>query len=297
VTTPDGDTTIKVSDANYLPLLAAYWQSYKDLGRAPNNAVFLPGGDSSGEGQNLAESREGSFYAGTRNTYKFAFDPRAGTWRFAVGGGYTMVCGSVLDTQTQTPVSGLLYQDSDENNYGAPLPPGSYFTITTSAEHEVCVYPAIGGPENDSWSGLSVAGNDVYSSNVTGQRTAQPGLAAREDLVDLKTEYVDLSSKLTQYTKQYTTCDELMGKSCLKSLAQHSAKIFSLFNNFMTTHRFPSQFRAEVDALGKTARKINMLYEAVSSGNDVTGNMSSIPQSVKDFARGYKKLVKGLSSA
>lgn len=298
VATPNGSTTIKLSASNYLPLLAAYWQSYKVVGHAPENTVFFTGGESSGEGQYLAESREGSLYAGSRNYYKFAFDPGAGAWRFAVGGGYAMVCGSVLDTQTQTPVSGLLYQNSDENNYGAPLPPGSYSKITTSGEHEECVYPSLGGP-NYSWGGLSVAGNDVYSAAVTGHRVASspvPGQSDSAGVLDLETDYSVLSSELAQYSKQYNACEASNGKSCVKSLAKKLAEQFALFDNFITTYNFPAQFGDDVDALDKSTRKLTELFGAVSNGNETTGSISSIKQSEKDFVREFEKLVKGLSS-
>lgn len=276
-----------VPTANYLPLLAAYWQSYKDVGHAPENSVFLEGADSSGEGDFLAESREGSIYAGSRNAYRFASDPGAGTWRFAVGGGDPLICGSVLDDQTQTPVSGLLNQNSDEVNFGVPLPPGEYFRISTSAVHEVCAYYAL-DRTNISNSGLSVAGNDVYVSAKTGRRAAQ-------DLVDLETDFGVLASELTQYSQQYNTCVTSKGVSCLKSLAQDSAEEFASFDNDITSQQFPSRYGAEVSALDKTSRELNELYESVAKGNETSGDYSSIQASVKEFKSEYHQLVKDLS--
>jgi hypothetical protein len=285
---PTGKFSTKVSADNYLTLLAAYWQNYKLAGHAPRNSVIFAGGASSGEGKDLAEYRDGSVYAGSRSTYTFASDSPAGTWRFGVTGGYTMVCGSVLDTQTQTPVSGLLNQNSDEHNFGVPLPPGAYLKITTIAEHEVCLYPAASGP-NDSWGGLVVAGGNVFYSAVTGH-------LASEDLIDLDTEYGVLSSELAQFNKQYNTCTASNGKSCVKSLAKNSADQFALFDNFLVTHNFLGKYGVDADALNKSARKLNMLYESISNGNETTGFISSIKQAEKDFLREFNKLFKDLST-
>jgi hypothetical protein len=281
---------IKVSASSYMSRLATYWQSYKDVGHAPAGNFFLTGGDSSGEGTSLAESREGSIYAGSRNSYEFTFDPHAGTWRFAVGGGYTMVCGSVLDTGTQTPVSGLLYQDSDENNFGAPLQPGSYFKIVTSAEHEVCVYPASGGSGKTAQIGLSVAGNDVYTADVTGRRAPQ-------DLVDLSTGFGVLSSELEQYAKQYKTCSATSSQTCVKTLALESAQEYATFDNLITTYSFPTQFQSEVGALNKTARKLNALFEALYKGTGTGQSVSAITASEENLVSEYHKLVKSVSSS
>ena len=152
-----------VPAANFLPLLASYYQSFKSLGHAPANSVFVDGGQTSGEGMQLAQDRNGSTYNGGRDTYQFGWDSRAGSWRFTTTGGYPMECGSVVDQATVTPLSGVLLQNSDETNYGIPLAPGSYQKITTSAEHEVCVYVVS--------SGLAVGGGgQIYSSAVSGTR-------------------------------------------------------------------------------------------------------------------------------
>jgi hypothetical protein len=287
VTKGIGTGPTKVATDEYLPMLAKYWQSYKDVGRAPRNSVFLKGGDSSGEGQSLAESRQGSIYVGNRNTYKFSFDPRAGMWHFTVGGGYPMVCGSVLDAGTVTPLSGVLNQNSDEVNYGVPLSPGFYFKITTSAEHEVCVFYALGGTYN-SLGGLSVAGNDVYVSDVAGPRAPQ-------DLVDLETDFGVLSSELTQYSKQYNACVASNGTSCVKTLAQNSAEQFASFDNDIMSLNFPARISAEVSALDKTTRELNGIYESVSKGNETTEIITSIQKSDKELKSEFNNLVKDLS--
>jgi len=151
-----------VAPSQFLPLLADYYQSYKDTQEPPASSPFVANGAASEEGQSLATSPQGSVYAGARNGYTFSVDASAGQWEFSVQGGYPMVCGSVFDTSTQTAVSGLLYQNPDETNYGAPLAPGTYRVITTKTDHETCVYTVAGG--------LDKAGDTADSSSVTGQQ-------------------------------------------------------------------------------------------------------------------------------
>lgn len=287
VTKGIGKAPTVVPANNYLPLLAKYWQNYRDLGRAPANSVFLKGGDSSGEGMILAETREGSVYNGNRNTYKFAFDPHAGTWRFTVGGGYPMVCGSVLDAATVTPLGGLLNQNSDEVNYGIPLRPGSYLRITTSAEHPVCVSYALAGTRN-SLGGLTVAGNDTYTSAVSGPR-------APEDLVDLETDYGVLSNELVQYNTEFKACETSDGKSCEKTLAKQFAEQFAQFDNALMSYAFPAKYGSEVNALEAAAGKLSGLYQALSEKNENTGNLSSIEKSVNELKSAYNNLVRDLA--
>lgn len=145
----------------FLPLLAAYYQSYKDTQGPPASSPFVANGVASQLGQSLATTPEGSVYTGVRNGFHFAADPGAGQWEFSVQGGYPMECGSVRDTSTQTAVSGLLYQNPDETNYGAPLAPGGYRVITTRTDHETCVYPVAGG--------LDAIGYSDDSFSITGQ--------------------------------------------------------------------------------------------------------------------------------
>jgi hypothetical protein len=282
-----GKAPTVVPTNNYLPLLAAYWQSYKDAGHAPKDSVFLKGGDSSGEGKSLAKTREGSLYNGSRDTYRFAFDPRAGTWRFTVEVGYPLVCGSVFDAATVKPLGGFLNQNSDEVNYGIPLPPGEYLSVTTVAEHPVCVSYALGGT-NGSLGGLVVSGNDTYTSAVTGPR-------APADLVDLETDYGVLSSELTQFGSAYNTCLSSDGKSCVKTFALNVADQFAQFDNALMSYGFPARFQVDVNALETSAVKINALYESVYRSNGKVGNMSSIKNSVKGFQGRYKKLERDLS--
>jgi hypothetical protein len=63
----------------FLQLLAAYWQSYKDTGRAPTPNTFVADGYTSGVGSQFAQHRQGSVYAGHRDSFRFSADGSAGT--------------------------------------------------------------------------------------------------------------------------------------------------------------------------------------------------------------------------
>jgi hypothetical protein len=268
-----------VPTSMFLPLLASYYQSFKSEGHAPAHSVFVSGGQTTGEGQTLAEARQGSTLNGSRQTYRFAWDPGAGSWQFSVSGGYPMECGSLLDNATVTPLSGLLNQNLDETNYGIPLPAGSYLSITTAAEHEVCVYQVR--------SGLAVgAGGQVYSSAVTGKE-------APAVLVDLDTAFGVLTSDLAEYTKQYSACSS--SKTCVKEFAQNAAEQFAAFDSSLAGYAFPARLDKEAASLDATTRQLNGLYEAMYNGTDTTAALSSIESSEKALLSEYNSLVRGLS--
>jgi hypothetical protein len=268
-----------VPAAKFLPLLASYYQSFRSKGHAPAHSIFVSGNQTSGEGKQFAENREGSTYNGSRQTFQFAWDTGAGSWQFSVAGGYPMECGSVVDDATVTPLSGLLNQNLDETNYGIPLSPGSYLNITTSAEHEVCVYVATGG--------LAVGGGgDIYSSAVTGKQ-APPVLA------DLETAFGVLASELAHYKKQYSACSS--SKTCIKEFAQNAAGQFADFNSSLTGYGFPARLDKEAASLDATTRKLNGLYEAIYNGKETAAIVSSIGSSERTLLNEYNRLVRGLS--
>jgi len=190
-----------------------------------------------------------------------------------------MECGSVLDNATVIPLSGLLNQNLDETNYGIPLPSGSYLSITTGAEHEVCVYQVSGG--------LGVAGAQVYSSAVTGDE-------APAVLADLETTFGVLVSELAQYSKQYSACSS--SKTCLKEFAQNAAGQFATFDNSLISYDFPARLDQAAASLDATTRKLNGLYEAMyNNGTETTAISLSIEQSEKTLLSEYQGLVRGFS--
>ena len=115
-----------IATSQFLPVYAAYLQSYKDTGHAPAHSLILPDGGANGAGEQLASARQGSVYLGYRRNYQLTADPGAGEWEFAVSGSAQMICGSIRDTETDSPLQGLLYQNPAENNWGPPLPTGNY---------------------------------------------------------------------------------------------------------------------------------------------------------------------------
>ena len=131
-----------------------------------------------------------SIYNGFRQAYNFQSEASAGSWQFAVTGGYAMECGSILDDAADTAISGYLYQNSDESNYGVPLPPGYYRQITTEAVHETqSLLPF--------WCGLAVAGDDVDSANVVGSGfIAAPDEPKSTPSSDLERDYDVLAYEL-----------------------------------------------------------------------------------------------------
>jgi hypothetical protein len=277
-----------VSAARFLPLLASYYQSFKLVGHAPANSVFVDGGQTSGEGMQLAQDRNGSTYNGSRDTYSFAWDPRAGVWQFTTAGGYPMECGSVVDRATVTPLKGVLLQNSDETNYGISLAPGTYRKITTSAEHEVCVYVVTGG--------LAVGGGgQVYASAVTGSRIspAVPHTRIPASKGDFETDFAVLANEMNQYAKQSQGCGS--SPACIKPLALNAAQQFAQFESDFMGLDFPARLGSYVSSVDGTTRKLNALYEAIYHGASVAANEATISNSQRALLTEYERLVKAWS--
>ena len=181
--------------SRFLPLLAQYWQSWKDTGHAPAHTVFVPGGYTTVVGQGLATPRQGSMHLGFRQTFRFSADPAAGQWEFSVAGSVPMVCGAIVDKVTSTAVNGkgLMQQNPDERNYGIPLAPGVYKQTTLYLDHETCVQPVSNG--------LDVTGNVSYSSNST-------GILANPAVQDFQTNVGVLATDIAQHEQAYETCEK-----------------------------------------------------------------------------------------
>jgi hypothetical protein len=161
-----------VSSRRYLSLLGQYWQSWKDIGGAPPNTVFIDDGQTSGFGQEIATPSQDSVTQGVRVHYKYFVSRSLPSWEFSADTHYPMVCGFVSVTARSTPVSiGLhLFQDHDRTNWGVPLSPGSYSDVVTTTVHQSCVYVRGGPLPPRATRKLDVAGIDEFDVSVTGQR-------------------------------------------------------------------------------------------------------------------------------
>ena len=272
----------------FLTLLAAYWQSYKDTGHAPAQSAFISDGYTSGVGKQLARNRQGSVYAGHRDTFRFAHDAAAGTWEFSAGGGYPLLCGAVRDLATFTPLKGFLYQNLDESNYGVPLPSGYYRRITTTAEHETCVYVAQGG--------LDAVGNTIYTSRVTGAFAKRAPGQANSVLSDLETDYSVLAHQLAQYEKRLARCVRRHAtQSCSKPFAVQAEHEFAIFERRLGTDTFPARVRGQVNKLAATARKLTKLFEQLTTSTPTVETLAKIAAGAVTLNRQYTTLVHELS--
>jgi hypothetical protein len=247
----------------FLPLLASYWQGYKDTGYQPRS-LFLVNGYAAAQGQQLATVRQGTLYAGHREYFSFTADPGAGSWEFSSSGGDPFVCGSVLDTATDAASDGYLNQNSDESNYGVPLPPGEYKKITSLAEHQVCVYGA---------GDLDEVGNENYTSEVIGQGRSGAAGHAQQDTIrnDLETAYGVLAYQLLQYTADCKEPD-----SCYKSNAGKIASELALFSNRLTNHRYPSSASSDVTSLEQTTNLLTNLFFRMSRDRGARPSLATI---------------------
>jgi hypothetical protein len=281
--------------SKFLPLLAAYWQSYKDTGHAPANTVFVADGETTGEGADLAQNRQGAIYAGTRQTYEFQADTSAGSWLFAVSGGYAMECGFVLDNATNTAVSGYMNQNSDESNYGPPLPPGEYRQITTAAVHETCVYVVQGG--------LDAAGNDIDTANVSGSGfVGVPDAPKSTPLSDLETQYGVLAGEVVQDQNVLYSCRG-SATTCEKTFASDSQQQFANFANQLD--ELPASTSAAGDAtssaagdiagLLRTTTELAELYGKISGGTQTSNTFAMISTDSTALANEYVQLVSALT--
>ncbi|MGC8460769.1 MAG: hypothetical protein ACP5OR_02840 [Candidatus Dormibacteria bacterium] len=138
-----------IPESDYETSLATYWQTWKDTGAAPASSLYPVSGDAWSYGKYLGSAPEGFIYQGSKNFFSFSAAPSLGLWRFTALGGYPMVCGSILDMSTNLPASssGVLYQDSSRENWGASLPPGTYTAIHTKTIHLVCIFSTGSGLE------------------------------------------------------------------------------------------------------------------------------------------------------
>jgi hypothetical protein len=267
---------------DFISLLAAYWQSYKDLGHAPAHSNFEKGVFTSQDGIQYAENRNGSMFQGHRQNYQFTGDDAAGMWGFSMQGGYAMECGTVEDDALLTSVKGeLMNQNGDETNYGVPLAPGEYLKITTLADHETCV--------SDSDDGLYAVGDDEFDFKLTGE-------LAPPQLVELNTAYGVMAEQISQYGLKYQSCTP-KGEKCLKTLARSDAEEFGDFANAVSQWSYPAQDESDVHSLENTTRQLYEAFESIIDKSEPPSaeTLSSITNIEKAMSRQYAALVRELS--
>jgi hypothetical protein len=280
-------STPPVPVARFLPMLAAYWQSWKDTGHPPPHTIFQPGGYTTVVGAGLATSHQNSLYLGSRQTFEFAVDPAAGHWEFTLSGLVPMTCGTIVDAVTTTPLTGFLNQNPDESNYGVPLPPGEYRQITLDDEHETCVFAEAAG--------LNALGNISYFSKVTGKLVPA---ATSSALDDLETNFGSLAYQLGQYQKSLIACEKAHPAtvSCIERYGQDSELEIAGFEAVLTrSERFPGRARTQVAQLASTAQQLAARFEELHQKGQSSALMTSISREEQTFVRQYQSLVKALS--
>jgi hypothetical protein len=291
--TPDGynpaptqPTPVPVQ--RFLPLLAAYWQSFKDKGRAPVPTSFVDDGYTNGVGKQFAEHRTGTVYAGHRDTFRFGVDPRVGSWEFAVGGGFPFVCGAVRDVATFKPVGGLLFQSADESNYGIPLRPGEYRTIVTTADHLTCVYAR--------GQALDAVGNHIYTPEVTGVFAKRAPKAQHRARDDLETAFSVLAYQLGQYETKLRACIKTHPDlGCSKLYATRAEHELALFERRVSTDNLPPRVQARVASLRATARSLTRLFGQLASGPPTDALMLKVDAAFGRLELQYVAIVRALS--
>ena len=75
---PPPNSTPIIPASQYLPELAAYWQSWKTTGKAPANPLFVDDGGTSGFGAQIAQSPQDQY-----DQYDFHVDPNDPQWIFS----------------------------------------------------------------------------------------------------------------------------------------------------------------------------------------------------------------------
>ena len=145
-------------------LLAAYWQSFKDTGKAPHDTPFLSGTDSSDFGAYLAQTPQGTAVTNTHSRVTFAYsaDPSEdGIWSFPVQPGDDLVtCSTVRVVATYVPDGSSVLVQGANRVFGAGLAPGRYSSIEDTTIHETCIVTASDG--------LAVFGTEGYDISDTG---------------------------------------------------------------------------------------------------------------------------------
>ena len=137
-----------IAPASVGPMLASYWQHWKDDRSPPPGTVFAPGYWTTEHGRNdIATTKQGgvSSDCGCRRWVTYRSDARDGVYQFAFTptAGYPLldlVCSTVRYSDVARPLAGqTLYQNPARTNWGGTLPPGNYSSITSEGLRQTCV--------------------------------------------------------------------------------------------------------------------------------------------------------------
>jgi hypothetical protein len=264
-----------------LPLLAVYWQSFRETGRPPASTPFVSDGYTTGVGEQIARHRQNSIYAGNRERFHFAPNPAAGVWQFGVHGGYPMMCGTLRDVETIVPLKSLLYQNPDETNYGVSLRPGLYRSITNIGDHETCVVSQAAS--------LDAIGNNDYSSAITGHFVKPGPVPKNRALADVETAYWVLANQVHQYQTQLVACDKSHAlASCIKLYASRAALQVAVFQRLIDAYALPQRVAAAKARLIAAAHMLNARFER----NAPAGQIAT---AIAQLNARYRSLVRALA--
>jgi hypothetical protein len=139
--------------------LAAYWQSWKDRGSAPevsSSAIWRPGVMTDGFGRMTARTgRQGQINRqnGLVGRYRYQVDPRENTYVFPLETHELLVCAPVLRqvTWTSPDTTGRVSQPPSRANWDTSIAPGGYSAMLQDDIASPCIIVNfIGGiPSND----------------------------------------------------------------------------------------------------------------------------------------------------
>jgi len=281
----------------YLPDLGSYWQSFVDVGHAPNNSAFVSDGYTSGVGEQLARFPQGSTYVGHQQSFSFDSPPSRQSWVFSASGGYPLVCGEVDETEIDTTnPSTPMYQNSDESNYGVPLAPGYYSRITNESARDTCVLEDGGG--------LDAVGDleYVYARSGTSVTTpanpsAPSGTSGESSPVsDLETVYGVLGYELSQYITRLQACAHTKVTVCATAFATNASQQFARFSTSLNGLDFPSRLSGQVSTLNSSAVRVSRLFAEFEISQDPHVLAAGVINALTIFKQNYSHLIGELSS-
>lgn len=151
------------------PLLAQYWQHWKETGSAPPGTPFGPGYWTTQRGSGLVRQDAYSAHCGCFEHTEYHADPHDdGIFEFGLNTGteptLALVCSTIRYHDVFRPRPGdLLLQNSTRLNWGGGLAPGAYRSLTTDAVRQTCIIA-----RTTRAAGLDVAGGNGDFVRVSG---------------------------------------------------------------------------------------------------------------------------------